>query len=69
MSYQVNCIPYVWRANECKHIAYYWKMSETYFFTLEEGKEDVTFINFIQKFDIVILIVVSLSTLVILKKK
>jgi hypothetical protein len=42
---------------------------ETYFFTLEEGKEDVTFINFIQKFDIVILIVVSLSTLVILKKK
>lgn len=42
---------------------------ETYFFTIDEGKEKLSFVNFIQKFDIVILIVVTLSAVIILKKK
>jgi|GEM_PF-1145148 len=42
---------------------------ETYYFNIEEEKEETSLISFIQKYDVVFLAIVSISGLIILKKK
>ncbi|MBU1020344.1 MAG: hypothetical protein KJ847_03950, partial [Firmicutes bacterium] len=42
---------------------------ETYYFQIEEDSDQVTIVDFIQKFDIFILVVVVISGIIVLKKK
>lgn len=42
---------------------------ETYFFSVEKEKKDMSFLGFVQKFDVVVLVVTVISGAIILKKK